>query len=95
MDGIHRGWTFQRNSKISKTGSIEGGREGVEGVEGRGRALISGRIAEMRETGNDDEVCGKRRPRNSASIAAIVRHHCLSARASLIRVAIRVSRHYL
>lgn len=95
MDGIHRGWTFQRNSKISKTGSIEGGEEGVEGVEGRGRALISGMIAEMRETGNDDEVCGKRRPRNSASIAAIVRHHCLSARASLIRVAIRVSRHYL
>lgn len=35
------------------------------------------------------------KPRNSASIAAIVRHHCLSARASLIRVAIRVSRHYL
>lgn len=80
--------------KSQKPDRSRGG-EGVEGVEGRGRALISGRIAEMRETGNDDEVCGKRRPRNSASIAAIVCHHCLSARASLIRVAIRVSRHYL
>lgn len=81
--------------KSQKPDRSRGGGAGEEGVEGRGRALISGRIAEMRETGNDDEVCGKRRPRNSASIAAIVRHHCLSARASLIRVAIRVSRHYL